>query len=73
MSAIGTKQTSERRQLMSAIGGKADIAISGVCPLLAVVSTGRRNTPSHSICWGLNPKVLRALPAMPKSPVSLPQ
>ena len=36
------------------------------------VSTGRRNTPSHSFCWGLNPKVLRPLPAMPKSPVSLP-
>ena len=23
---------------------------------MAVVSTGRRNTPSHSICWGLNPR-----------------
>ena len=43
------------------------------CPLLTVVSTGRRNTPSRSFCWGLNPKVLRALPAMPKSSVSLPQ
>ena len=61
-------------QSKSAFGGKGghnvDIA---ECPLMTVVSTGRRNTPSHSICWGLNPKVLRALPAMPKSPVSLPQ
>jgi hypothetical protein len=28
MSAIGTKQTSNRRSAMSAFGGKADIAIS---------------------------------------------
>jgi hypothetical protein len=43
------------------------------CPLLAVDSTGRRNTLSHSFCWGLNAKVLHTLPAIPKSPVSLPQ
>jgi 8-oxo-dGTP pyrophosphatase MutT (NUDIX family) len=43
------------------------------CPLLVVESTGRRNTLSHSFCWGLNPKVLHTLPATPKSPFSLPQ
>jgi len=44
-----------------------------MCPLMAVVSTGRRNTLSHSFFWGLNPKVSRTLPAILKSPVSLPQ
>jgi hypothetical protein len=43
------------------------------CPLRAVDSTGRRNTLSHSFCWGLNPKDLPTLPAIPKSLVSLPQ
>jgi len=28
---------------------------------------------SHSFCWGLNPKALRTLPAIPKSLVFLPQ
>ena len=54
---------------MSAFGGKADMRfLRCKCLLLTVDSTGQRNTPSHSICWGLNPKVLRALPAMPKVP-----
>jgi hypothetical protein len=39
-------------------------------PLLGVVSTVRRNTLSHSFCWGLNPKFLRTLLAIPKSPFS---
>ena len=37
---------------------------TSTCPLWAVDSTGRRNTLSHSFCCGLNPKVLRTLPAI---------
>jgi hypothetical protein len=38
------------------------------CPLLAVDSTGRRNTLSHSFCWGLNAKVLHNTANDPKVP-----
>ena len=55
-------------------GSKANIArtCSNV-RLMTVVSTGRRSTLSHSFYWSLNPKALRKLPAIPKSPFSLPQ
>ena len=45
---------------MSALPQKQTFAVHWRMSAMGVVSTGRRNTPSHSICWGLNPKALRA-------------
>jgi hypothetical protein len=57
---------------MTASGHRVAKRRKAKCPLRAVVSTGRCNTLSLSFCWGLNLKVLRPLPAIPKSPFSLP-